>query len=122
MLLQEIELWYVIPALRNELASALKSYGLSQKKIAEILKVSPAAVSQYGSKKRGKDIDWDNDMKKLIRECASRLTYNPNDFRKEITQLTDAARKSRFICVVHKLFEKGLKPNCSECFLGEKDE
>ena len=38
---QEIEVWYLIPALRKELARIfIKDYGLAQKKAAELLGIS----------------------------------------------------------------------------------
>ena len=54
---QEIEVWYLIPALRKELARIfIKDYGLAQKKAAELLGISGAAVSQYVKEKRAKEI------------------------------------------------------------------
>ena len=50
---QEIEVWYIIPAIRKELARLLTgSYGMTFEKAGELLGVSKAAVSQYLSNKR----------------------------------------------------------------------
>ena len=47
-------LWNRLPAIRRELAIALIStHGLSQREAAELLGVTPAAICQYLSKKRG---------------------------------------------------------------------
>ncbi|MFO8132938.1 MAG: helix-turn-helix domain-containing protein [Thermoplasmatota archaeon] len=49
----ETAVWDVLPCLRSALARRLKQRGMRQTDIAELLGVSPAAVSQYLSKKRG---------------------------------------------------------------------
>lgn len=48
-------IWYGIPVIRRELAfSLINQFGLSQKEAAIKLGITPAAVSQYISKKRGR--------------------------------------------------------------------
>ena len=37
---QEIEVWYIIPALRRELAKQMVEAGLTQKKIADLMGIS----------------------------------------------------------------------------------
>ena len=44
---QEIEVWYIIPAVRRELAKSMVKIGLKQKQIAVTLGITEAAVSQY---------------------------------------------------------------------------
>ncbi|MDD3492777.1 MAG: transcriptional regulator [Candidatus Thermoplasmatota archaeon] len=51
----EVITWYVLPAIRRELASRLiRSHGCSQKEAAHLLGLTDAAVSQYIARKRGK--------------------------------------------------------------------
>jgi hypothetical protein len=48
-------MWNGLPVIRKEIAkSMIKDYDLSQKEAAEKLGVTPAAVCQYLSRKRGK--------------------------------------------------------------------
>ncbi|MEK6820210.1 MAG: transcriptional regulator, partial [Nanoarchaeota archaeon] len=55
---QEIEVWYLIPAIRKELARILtKKYKLTFEKTGGILGISKAAVSQYLNKKRADKIN-----------------------------------------------------------------
>ena len=54
---QEIELWYVIPAIRKQLVIELKRKGLKQKAIAPILGITEAAISQYNRDKRACNCD-----------------------------------------------------------------
>ena len=59
-------IWYGIPVIRREIAFCLiNNFGLSQKEAAEKLGLTPSAVSQYISKKRGKITIID---KKIIHE------------------------------------------------------
>ena len=50
---QEIEVWYVIPAIRKEIAKGLVKKGLKQRAVARKLEITDAAVSQYFNSKRG---------------------------------------------------------------------
>ncbi|HUS99361.1 MAG TPA: helix-turn-helix domain-containing protein [Candidatus Thermoplasmatota archaeon] len=50
----EEAVWYVLPLIRKEFAKSLiKDHGLTQRKAAEKLGITEAAVSQYLYKKRG---------------------------------------------------------------------
>ena len=55
---QELEVWYILPAIRRELTISLKEEGLKQRQVAEILGVTEAAVSQYIKSKRAKAIKF----------------------------------------------------------------
>ena len=47
-------IWHILPEIRKEFAKSLiENYGLNQRQVAEILEISPAAVCQYLSNKRG---------------------------------------------------------------------
>ena len=51
----EYMMWNGLPVIRREIAeSMINKYGLNQKEAAKKLGVTPAAVCQYVSKKRGK--------------------------------------------------------------------
>jgi predicted transcriptional regulator len=62
----------ILPFVRRELARVLVTeYHLSQKKVAEILGVTEAAVSQYLKGKRGKYEDYR--VEKTIRKVAKKI-------------------------------------------------
>nr|QNO46753.1 hypothetical protein DEIDBPHB_00002 [Methanosarcinales archaeon ANME-2c ERB4] len=61
--------WYVLPAIRSELAKELAKV-MSQKEISEILGITQAAVSQYVSNKRGSKIELSDDVKAAIADLA----------------------------------------------------
>ena len=51
----EYILWYGLPVIRRELAKCMiKNFDLNQKETAEKLGITPAAICQYISKKRGR--------------------------------------------------------------------
>ena len=62
---QEVEVFYLLPTLRKEIAKALKTRGHDQKRIAAMLGVTDAAVSQYISGKRGSDC---NPVRRFVRK------------------------------------------------------
>ena len=64
---QEIEVWYILPAIRRELVVVLKEKGISQKKIAEMVGIVQSAVSQYLAGKRGGEVVFPKDVKDFIR-------------------------------------------------------
>ncbi len=69
----EYIVWSVLPCIRKKLAEALHRKGLSQKKIAELLGVSNAAISQYLSNKRGKFGNFDEEIQKEIEISAEEI-------------------------------------------------
>jgi predicted transcriptional regulator len=70
----EYILWYGIPVIRKELAICLiKNYGLNQRETAEKLGVTPAAICQYLSKKRGRITIIDKQIVKEINKSAKEI-------------------------------------------------
>jgi len=69
----EYIVWNVLPAIRKEFAKSLmKNFNLNQKQVAEIIKLTPSAVSQYLSNKRG-GIDITN--KYILKEIDKSTRY-----------------------------------------------
>jgi len=71
-------MWKELPAIRKELAkSMITNFGLNQKEAAKKLGLTPAAVCQYFSKKRGDRIQiTDRALKKEIDISAERIIQN----------------------------------------------
>ncbi len=70
----EYMLWNGIPNIRKELAELMiKQFGLSQREAAEKLGITPAAVCQYLSKKRGKIDIIDEAIIKQLTISAERI-------------------------------------------------
>jgi len=66
--------WHGLPMIRKGIAeSIINNYGLNQKETAEKLGITPAAVSQYLSGKRGKMNIIDKNIVKEISITAERI-------------------------------------------------
>jgi len=79
----EMVVWDVLPSIRAAVAEELVKRGLSQKEISKLLGITPPAVSQYVSKKRGYNIEFREDIKAYISNLADDLLEkkidNPTD-------------------------------------------
>ena len=70
----EIVVWYVIPAIRSELAKELLNLGMKQKDVSELMDITQPAVSQYITDKRGSGIKLDEDVRGMIKDFARQLS------------------------------------------------
>ena len=70
---QEIEVWYILPAIRKELVRVFKEKGKSGKEIAFLLGITPASVSQYGKDKRG-GAELPLEVRNYILKCSEEVT------------------------------------------------
>ena len=75
----EVALWHILPCIRACLARELVKMDLTQQKVADILGITQAAVSQYIGKKRGKFRTEDNTAYQLIEELAKDLEQDRVD-------------------------------------------
>ena len=92
MMPQEVEVWYVLPAIRRELAKVLKTkvvqwpdvdgemkdHKITQKEIARMLGVTEPAITQYllrkkGQRSRGDQVDLPNEILKEIDKSADSM-------------------------------------------------
>ena len=113
---QEIEVWYLIPALRRELARIfVEEYGLKQRKAAECLGITEAAISQYLKSKRGNEIKFSEKAKKDIHEAAKDIIEHKKDIMKELYDLCISIRKSKALCEFHRMLDKKIPKDCNIC-------
>ena len=91
-------MWNVLPVIRKELAKCMiNDFGLTQKNAAEKLGLTPAAVCQYLSQKRGgkTKIEIDDKMKKQIHNSAKRIIDNgTNNVVDETCRICKLLRKN----------------------------
>ncbi len=74
----------------------MKRLGVKQNEIAELMGLTPAAVSQYLNGKRG-NVDFDVSIRKLITITAKKVSssrINQDDLLREIFELCISARRS----------------------------
>ena len=73
----EYMMWNGLPVIRKEIAeSMIRDFGLSQKEAAAKLGITPAAVCQYVSRKRGKIDITDQIVLKEIKTSAQNIINN----------------------------------------------
>lgn len=75
----EIIVWDVLPSIRAALAEELVRRDISQKDVSKMLGITPPAVSQYVSKKRGYRIEFNEEVKAAISRLADDLTQKKAD-------------------------------------------
>ena len=112
---QEIEVWYLIPSLRRELAKILISdFGMNQKQISQTLGVTESAVSQYLKSKRGSELKFSEKDIEKIREAAVNIveTGNANE---ELYNLSVKFRGGNAICSFHKKTDSNISEDCDLC-------
>jgi predicted transcriptional regulator len=110
---QEIEVWYVIPAIRREFAKVfIKKYKLTQDEAAEILGVSKAAVSQYLHSKRAR-LRLHKIIIKEIEESAYRVIKDKKIVVEEIMRIIRLMKEKRLFCSLCKKYNKGIIKLCS---------
>jgi len=112
---QEIEVWYVLPAIRRELAKTLKEAGQSQKSIAQLLNVTEAAVSQYFNVKRAKEVKFNKEILTEVKKAAERIMKDSDAMIPETQRLLELAWEHNLVCELHKAHCSGLPKNCTWC-------
>ncbi len=111
---QEIEVWYIIPAIRRALAGILiKKYNFTQEKAANVLGVSKAAVCQYMSRKRATKVKFPKGITKEIEKSAGILVKNPQLAVKEILRILALIKKTKCSCNICKRYNKGILNLCN---------
>ena len=120
----EIVVWYVIPAIRSELAKVLLALGMRQKDVSELMDITQPAVSQYITDKRGSGIELSPDVKEMINELALQLR-NGEAKKTEIIGRTCAICKNiKIVDVLDQLNidKNDLDEDCQDCLGSEVTE
>ncbi|NJL44492.1 MAG: hypothetical protein HC945_04245 [Nitrosarchaeum sp.] len=90
---QEVEVWYLLPAIRRELVKIFTGkLGLTQKQAAGKLELTEAAVSQYLKKKRGAELEFTAAEKAGIERAAKEILVRPAEMLQIIYGLSRELR------------------------------
>ena len=93
---QEIEVWYVIPAVRKELARLLtKKHGLSYDKAATALGITKDAISQYNNNKRAGKVRLHKTLISEIDKASDRIRKDKDKTVKEILKILKFMRDKK---------------------------
>lgn len=118
---QEIEIWYVIPAIRKALVAELKKHSLKQNEIAKLLGITESAVSQYGKDKRAAQCYTAftiSPMKEELAASANHILADPDNRSaavKEINRLCKIIREKKIICDIHRK-QNPKMDSCGVCY------
>lgn len=113
LLPQEIEVWYIIPALRKEFAKVLiKKHKLSYEKAGEMLGISKAAVSQYLANKRANKIVLSDKIKKEIEKSVEIIFKDSKKTIQEIERVLKLLKQKKFSCDVCRKYNKDIIKYC----------
>ena len=119
---QELETFYVIPALRRQLALAMDEAGMKQKDIAANLGINSAAISQYKSKKRGEKVEFNAEIVQQIKTSAVKIK-DQLSYVRETQRLLHLIRTSGMLCQIHKQLStipSHCEPQLVHCHLSVK--
>lgn len=113
---QELEVWYLLPALRRELAKEfVNNNDLSQKEVSDILGLTESAISQYLKEKRANEIKFNSQELKIIKETASKMLKDRKNSSNYLYNLSVKLRGTQSLCNFHKKHDINLPSNCKMC-------
>ena len=116
---QEIEVRYIIPAIRGKLAHVMvEEKGISQKQAAKILGLTEAAISQYINGKRGSEVIFSESVVDEIRKSADKVMKDKSsrsEMVAEIYRICQLTNVKHIMCDMHRKQSKGLD-DCTICF------
>jgi uncharacterized protein len=97
---QEIEVWYVLPLIRKNLALELVK-NLKQKEVAEMMGITSAAISQYKKDKRAKNDFFNQEMKDELEKSVKTIIKDNSKLSEEIIRLNNLAKKKGLVCKMY---------------------
>ena len=141
MMPQEVEVWYVLPAIRRELAKVMKTktvtrvndeHKITQKEIARMLGVTEPAITQYllkkkGQRSRGDQVGLPESILKEIDKSADNMIADYENVRllddedifqtmtREINHIIKFMRDAGVMCDIHREFCAHTSDPCDAC-------
>ena len=126
---QEVEVWYVLPAIRRELTRTMIDKGIPQKQIAQMLGVTEPAVTQYklnkSKRSRGDQVEIPDKILPEVKKSAEVIigAWDNRDegefvyeiMTKEINRLIEVLRDEGTLCDVHREYCAHVDGECSAC-------
>ncbi len=111
---QEIEVWYIIPKIRKELAKIfVEKKGLSYEKTGQILGITKAAVSQYLKNRRANKIKLSKEILKEVEKSADRIYKDNSLAMEEMQSLLKKMKETKCSCDVCKKYNKEVLDYCN---------
>jgi uncharacterized protein len=115
LLPQEIEVKYIIPAIRRDISKKLsEDYKISYDKIGKLLGITKSAVSQYLGMKRAAKIKLNPHIQKEISNACKRIIKKKSDSVREITRILRYIRNNDLYCEVCGKIINGVLHDCKQ--------
>lgn len=115
---QEIEVWYVIPAIRRDMAKCLiRDFSVTYEKVGKILGISKAAVSQYLKNKRAAKIKLHDSVGKELMKSCKLIVKEKSDSVNEITRILRYIRDNKLPSEVCGEIRDGILEDCQDVFV-----
>jgi len=111
---QEIDMWYILPAIRKEFAVEMIKQGVSQKDISKQLGLTEASISHYKKEKRANEIDLGSEIKQEIANAVKRIISKKSTMFNEIIKIDSLIKSKGILCKIHREKCSNIG-ECSEC-------
>lgn len=113
---QEIEVWFLLPAIRRELVKIFtKKFSMSQREAASLLGLTESAISQYVKDKRGAELEFSTKDKKRVEKTAKEIKAHPDKTVQLIYALSVDLRGTKNICDLHRKQDGSIPRDCKLC-------
>jgi len=120
VLSQEIEVWYIIPAIRKNIAVCLiKDFDYSYDKVGTAIGVSKAAVSQYVKNKRASKIFLSKKIDPELAKSCKLISEGKSNAVVEIKRILEVIREKNLPCEVCGDAKDDVLKDCKEIRLGD---
>ena len=111
---QEVEVFYVIPAIRREMALAMKAAGKKQKDIAKLLCVKESTISHYVNEKRAVELKLNGRIKGAVADSVGRVR-DKTSLIGEMQKLLRLVIEENALCELHRKLAD-IPKTCDLCF------
>lgn len=118
---QEIEVWYIIPAIRKEMAICFsREHKISYDNIAKIMGLTKTAISQYLAGKRVERIKMHPKALDELKISCNRIVKNKSIAVKEISRVLDVIKRKKLHCEMCGKMIDGVLHDCKEIKIPEE--
>lgn len=111
---QEVEVWYLLPAIRREFAREMAKKGIKQREISKKMIITEAAISQYINSKRASNVKFSKTIINEIQKSVDRVIKKDN-IMAEMQRICKLCKDDKTLCRIHKKHGKVPK-ECRVCF------
>ncbi|MBS3080242.1 hypothetical protein J4221_02115 [Candidatus Pacearchaeota archaeon] len=117
---QEIEVWYIIPVIRREMAMCFsREHKISYDNIASMMGLSKAAISQYIAGKRVERIKMHPKALEEVKISCNKIVKNKSTVIREISRVLEIIKKKKLHCELCGEMIDGELHDCKEIKIPE---